>query len=247
MMFAHGFGCDQNVWRHLVRAFENGYNILTFDYVGAGQSDLAAYDSIRYNSLDGYAQDILEICEAFHISDAILVCHSVSSMIGLLAAVQNPAAFSQLIFVAPSPCYFNDGQYTGGMEKGDMEALLEVMSSNYLGWSGTMAPVVMGNPDQPELAEELNNSFCATEPDIAKQFARVTFLSDNRSDLGKLTVPSLTLQCTDDVLAPLEVGHYLNDHIQNNTLAILQATGHCPHLSAPAETISQIKAYLHQP
>lgn len=244
MIFAHGFGCDQNVWRHLVRAFETEYTIYTFDYVGAGQSDLSYYDPIRYNSLKGYARDVLEICEAFNITNAILIGHSVSCMIGMLAAIENPSAFSRLIFVAPSPCYFNDENYVGGLEKADLESLLDMMDSNYLGWSGMIAPMVMGNAEQPELAEELTNSFCATDPDIAKQFARVTFLSDNRSDLLRLKVPSLTLQCSQDMLAPLEIGSYLENYIPANTLKIMTATGHCPHLSAPGETIQIIRSYL---
>jgi sigma-B regulation protein RsbQ len=244
MIFAHGFGCDQNVWRHLVKAFEKEYSILTFDYVGAGQSDHSSYDLIRYGSLKGYARDLLEICEAFHITNAILVAHSVSSMIGMLASIENPSAFSRLIFVAPSPCYINDGDYIGGLDKPDLESLLDMMDNNYLGWSGTIAPMVMGNAEQPELSEELTNSFCATNPEIARQFARVTFLSDNRSDLQKVKVQSLTLQCSEDMLAPLEVGHYLQSFMPGNTLKIMEATGHCPHLSAPEETIQSIRSYL---
>jgi sigma-B regulation protein RsbQ len=246
MIFAHGFGCDQNVWRHLIKAFETEYTILAFDYVGAGQSDLSFYDPVRYGSLKGYARDLLEICEAFQITNAILIAHSVSSMIGMLAAIENPSAFSRLIFVAPSPCYINDQDYVGGLEKADLESLLDMMDNNYLGWSGTMAPMVMGNAEQPELAEELSNSFCATDPDIARQFARVTFLSDNRSDLKKLKVQSLTLQCSQDMLAPLGIGHYLEEHVPGNTLKVMEATGHCPHLSAPQETINLIRSYLNQ-
>jgi sigma-B regulation protein RsbQ len=244
IIFAHGFGCDQNVWRHLIKAFENDYTILIFDYVGAGQSDLSFYDPVRYNSLKGYARDVLEICEAYAITNSIFIGHSVSSMIGMLAAIESPSTFSKLIFVAPSPCYINEADYVGGLEKADLESLLDMMDSNYLGWSGMTAPMVMGNPERPELGEELTNSFCTTDPDIAKQFARVTFLSDNRSDLLKLKVQSLTLQCSQDILAPLEVGYFLKHHITGNTLKIMSATGHCPHLSAPDETIQMIRSYL---
>jgi sigma-B regulation protein RsbQ len=215
-----------------------------FDYVGAGQSDLSAYNSSRYSTLDGYAMDVLEIMEALKLSDIIFVGHSVSSMIGVRAALRNPSGFSKLIFVSPSPCYINDAGYLGGMEATDLDGLFAMMDSNYLGWSASMAPLIMANSDQPELGEELASNFCATDPDIAREFARVTFLSDNRSDLQNLRVPSLTLQCAEDILAPLEVGYYMNNHTPKNTLAILKATGHCPHLSAPQETISAIDSYI---
>jgi sigma-B regulation protein RsbQ len=244
MMFAHGFGCDQNVWRYFIKAYKEQYKLVVFDFVGAGQSDLSAYNTLRYSTLDGYALDILEILEALNLSEVIFVGHSVSSMIGVRAAIKQPELFSHLIFVCPSPAYINDGEYTGGMERADLEGLFAMMDSNYLGWSSAMAPLIMGNPEVPELGEELTANFCATDPDIAREFARVTFLSDNRADLGKLTVPSLTLQCTDDMLAPLHIGHYVKKHISNNILTILKATGHCPHLSAPVETIDAINRYL---
>lgn len=244
MMFAHGFGCDQNVWRHLVNAYKNEYKIILFDFVGAGQSDLLAYDAMRYSSLDGYAADIIEIIEALNLSNIIFVGHSVSCMTGLRAAILQPGYFSKLIFVAPSPCYINDGEYVGGLNRDDLEGLFTMMDSNYLGWSSSMAPLIMGNAHIPELGEELTANFCATDPDIARQFARVTFLSDNRADLNKLTLPSFTLQCKDDMLAPLAVGYYINAHTSNNTLEILEATGHCPHLSAPVQTIEAINGYL---
>jgi sigma-B regulation protein RsbQ len=244
ILFANGFGCDQNVWRNITPAFKGQYQLITFDYVGAGQSDLSAYDPLRYNNLDGYAMDVLEIIETLALSDVIFVGHSVSCMIGVRAALKCPSYFSKLIFVSPSPCYINDAGYVGGMEKSDLDGLFEMMDSNYLGWSGTMAPLIMGNGDHPELGEELTANFCATDPDIAREFAKVTFLSDNRADLQNLRVPSLTLQCTDDILAPLEVGYYLNERTPANTLVILKATGHCPHLSASEETIREIYNYI---
>jgi len=244
MVFAHGYGCDQHVWTDIAYSFEKDYKLITFDYVGAGQSDLSAYNKDRYSTLDGYAQDILEIYETLNLKDTILVGHSVSSMIGLLAAVQRPELFSKLIFLGPSPRYLNDGAYFGGFERADLEDLFAMMDNNYLGWSRALAPSIMGNQDRPQLGDRLTNSFCATDPEIAKQFARVTFLSDNRKDLERLTVPSLTLQCTNDIIAPVQVGQYMHEKMQNNTLVIMDATGHCPHMSAPEETIQVMKTYL---
>ena len=244
IIFAHGFGCDQNVWRHLIQAYQNRYQLVLFDFVGAGQSDLSAYNSERYQSMDGYVADVLEVIEALALKQVIFIGHSVSCMIGARAALAQPAYFSDLIFVAPSPCYFNDGDYMGGMEKEDLEALFNMMDSNYLGWSGDMAPLIMGNADRPELSGELTANFCATDPDIAREFARVTFYTDCRTDLKSLTVPSLTLQCAEDILAPIVVGQYINQHTPGNTLVLLEATGHCPHLSAPAKTIEAIDGYL---
>ncbi|WP_207535632.1 alpha/beta fold hydrolase [Desertivirga arenae] len=244
MVMAHGFGCDQNVWRHLIKAFETEYKVVVFDYVGAGQSDLDAYDPKKYSSLDGYAEDVHEVIQTLALKDVIFIGHSVSCMIGLRAAIKYPQHFQHIIMVAPSPSYINTDDYIGGMNREDIEALFEVMDANYLGWSASMAPLIMGNPDAPELGEELAANFCATDPEIARQFARVTFFSDNRSDLQNLPVKSLTLQCSDDILAPLEVGFYIEKHTPQNTLAILNATGHCPHLSAPEETIAVIKSYL---
>jgi sigma-B regulation protein RsbQ len=244
MVFAHGYGCDQQVWSDIIKGFEDDYTIVTFDYVGAGRSELDAYSSQRYSTLNGYAQDILEVYEALGLKDTILVGHSVSSMIGLLAAVEQPELFSKLIFLGPSPRYLNDGDYFGGFERQDLDDLFAMMDNNYLGWSRALAPSIMGNPDRPELGERLTNNFCATDPEIAQQFARVTFLSDNRADLPKLTVPSLTLQCSKDIIAPIQVGQYMHDHLQHNTLVIMDAEGHCPHMSAPAETIRQMQAYL---
>lgn len=244
MIFAHGFGCDQNVWRYLVKAFEDSYRIILFDFVGSGQSDLTAYSTHRYSSLDGYASDVLEILEELDLRNVIFIGHSVACMIGLKAAIARPEYFQNLIFVAPSPSHMVDGSYNGGMERAHLEALFDVMDSNYLGWSSTMAPLIMGNPERPELGEELTANFCATDPDIAREFARVTFLSDNRPALKMLKTPSLTLQCSSDMLAPIEVGHYILENTTNNTLTILSATGHCPHMSHPEETIRAISSYL---
>lgn len=246
IIFSHGFGCDQNMWRFVAPAFEVEHQVILFDHVGAGNSDTLAYSSRKYSTLNGYVQDVIEILEELKINDAIFVGHSVSAMIGVLAAVERPDLFSQLVLVGPSPCYINDPvtNYIGGFEKSDIEALLESLDSNYLGWSAAMAPVIMGNPQNPSLGDELTNSFCRTHPEIAKQFARATFLTDNRLDLNKLVVPALVLQCMDDVIAPICVGEYVASSIKNATFHQMAATGHCPNLSAPEETIEAIKNYL---
>jgi sigma-B regulation protein RsbQ len=244
MLFAHGFGCDQNMWRFVTPAFEKDYQIILFDHVGAGKSDLNAYSKKKYSTLQGYADDILEIITALKLKDVIFVGHSVSAMIGALAAMKAPELFSRMIMIGPSPCYINDGDYIGGFARKDIEGLLESLDDNYLGWSRTMAPVIMGNPDEPSLGEELTNSFCRTDPEIAKQFARATFLSDNRKDLPSLKTPSLILQCSEDVIAPTVVGKYVTEKIAHGTFHQMKATGHCPNLSAPEETIEAMKKYL---
>lgn len=244
MIFAHGFGCDQNMWRFITPAFEQDYKIVLFDYVGAGNSDVNAYNRDRYADLNGYAADVIEICEALSISNAIFVGHSVSSMIGLLAALKQPSYFSQLIMVGPSPCYINDSGYMGGFERKDIEELMETMERNYIGWANFLGPAIMKNSDRKELTEELVESFCSTDPVIARQFATATFFSDNRQDLPKLKVPSLIMQCSDDIIAPLAVGDYLDKNLPNSTLKVMGATGHCPHMSAPEETIQIIREYL---
>ena len=244
LMFAHGFGCDQNMWRFITPAFESRYKIILFDYVGAGKSDISCYNPERYANLNGYAMDILEICEALKLNEVILVGHSVSSMIGLLAAIKRPDYFADLIFIGPSPCYINDDNYVGGFEKKDLEELLDTMDKNYIGWANFLAPAIMKNPHRPELAAELTESFCSTDPKIARQFAMATFFSDNRRDLSKLSKPSLIMQCSDDIIAPDPVGPYMHAHLPQSTLQILKATGHCPHMSHPEETISVMDAYL---
>jgi sigma-B regulation protein RsbQ len=244
MVFAHGFGCDQEMWRLVVPEFETDHCVVLFDHVGSGRSDLSAYDPVKYGSLDGYAADIVEICRELDLSDVVLVGHSVSAMIGVLAAAQAPELFGALVMVGPNPRYVDDGDYTGGFSRDDVVALLESLDSNHLGWSAAMAPVIMGNPDRPELTTELANSFCRTDPDIARQFARVTFLSDNRADLPGVRVPTLVLQCTADAIAPEVVGRYVHAHVAGSVYTLLSATGHCPHLSAPAETTAAIRSFL---
>ncbi len=244
MVFAHGFGCDQHMWRFVTPAFEDDYKLVLFDYVGSGKSDLSAYDPLRYSTLDGYAQDVLDVIRALDLRDVIFVGHSVSSMVGVLAAKREPERFAKLIMVGPSPRYINDGDYVGGFERADIEGLLDLMDKNYIGWASFLAPVVMGNADRPELQAELNASFCSTDPKIARNFATATFFSDNRADLADLRVPSLILQCAEDAIAPVEVGRYVARSVPAGTLRMLKATGHCPHVSHPDETIDAIREYL---
>jgi sigma-B regulation protein RsbQ len=244
IVFAHGFGCDQNMWRFIVPAFESDYRIVLFDYVGHGKSDASAYDRARYDSLQGYAEDVLAICRALGINNGVFVGHSVSAMIGILVAKAEPSRFDSLVLIGPSPCYVNQDGYTGGFSREDIEGLLEFLDANHLGWSSQMAPIIMGNPERQELTTELTNSFCRTDPQIAKDFARVTFLSDNRRDLAEVRAHCLIVQCSNDVIAGEEVGRYVHQHIAGSEFALLNATGHCPHLSAPAETIAAIRSFL---
>ncbi|GAB3800750.1 sigma factor SigB/phosphatase RsbP regulator RsbQ [Spirosoma humi] len=245
MLFAHGFGCSQQMWRFITPAFEENYRIILFDYVGSGASQLGAYNTERYGNLNGYAQDILDICSGLDLADVIFVGHSVSCMAGLLASLKAPERFSRLILIGPSPCYINDGAgYTGGFERTDIEELLLTMEKNYIGWANFLAPVVMNDPAQPAMSQELTESFCSTDPIIARQFAQVTFLSDNRADLAKSSIPALIIQSTQDLIAPVEVGTYVHQQLRDSELVLLKATGHCPHMSAPEETIQAMKAYL---
>jgi sigma-B regulation protein RsbQ len=244
MVFAHGFGCDQNMWRFVAPEFEDEFRVILFDHVGAGGSDLAAYDEEKYSSLDGYATDVLEILRALDLREVVFVGHSVASMIGMLAETEEPDRFAQLVMVGPSPRYIDDSAYVGGFAEDDIRELLDSLDSNYLGWSSAMAPAIMGNPDRPELGEELTESFCRTDPAIARRFAAVTFLSDNRADLARVSTPTLVLQCSNDVIAPAEVGAFVHAAIPGSTLVTLQATGHCPNLSAPAETAAAIAAFV---
>jgi len=247
MLFAHGFGCDQNMWRFVTPAFEADYRIVLFDYVGSGRSDVAAYDPERYATLDGYAQDVLDVVHALDLHDVIFVGHSVSSMVGVLAANREPERFARLILVGPSPRYVNDPPYVGGFERSEIDGLLETMDKNYLGWANFLAPAIMKNPDRPELGQELEASFCSTDPVIARNFAEATFFADNRADVREVRVPSLILQCSDDMIAPTAVGDYLHREMPGSTLHQLRATGHCPHMSHPEETIAAIDEYLHRP
>ena len=245
MLFAHGFGCDQNMWRFVTPAFADDYRVVLFDYVGSGKSDLAAYDQERYSTLDGYARDVLDVCHALDLHEVIFVGHSVSSMVGVLAANREPELFERLILIGPSPRYINEApDYVGGFERSDIEGLLETMEKNYIGWANFLAPAIMKNPEHPELSGELAASFCSTDPVIARRFAEATFFADNRADLAGVTVPSLIMQCSDDMIAPSSVGEYLSHALPGSTLRVLRATGHCPHMSHPEETIAVMREYL---
>lgn len=245
LIFAHGFGCDQHMWRFVAPTFEKDYRVVLFDFVGSGKSDKTAYDPERYADLYGYAQDVLEICEAHEWSNAILVGHSVGAMIGLLAAIRKPEYFDRLILVGPSPCYINDlPDYIGGFELEDLHQLFEIMDQNFMGWANYLAPIIMGNAERPELSRELEESFCSTDPDIARRFAKATFLSDYRAELSQVRVPTLILQSDEDVIAPLEVGAFVHRQIPGSELQLMDARGHCPHVSHPEETIRLISSYL---
>ncbi|MCX5071058.1 alpha/beta hydrolase [Streptomyces sp. NBC_00513] len=244
LLLAHGFGCDQNMWRLVAPALAENYRLVLFDYVGSGHSDPSAWDEQRYSSLEGYARDVLEVCEELDLRNVTFVGHSVSAMVGVLAAANAPERFSRLVMVAPSPRYIDEDGYRGGFDADDIDELLESLESNYLGWSAAMAPVIMGNADRPELGQELTTSFCATDPDMARVFARTTFLSDSREDLKTVTVPTLVLECEQDVIAPREVGAYVHDAIPGSRLVTLAATGHCPQLSAPQATASAISDFV---
>jgi sigma-B regulation protein RsbQ len=244
MLFAHGFGCDQNMWRFVTPAFERDYRVVLFDYLGHGASDTGSYDPARYATLGGYAADVLDICAALDVRHGVFVGHSVSAMVGALASAREPDRFDRLVMIGPSPRYVNDDGYVGGFSRADIDDLLDSLESNYLGWSSAMAPVIMGRPERPELGDELRNSFCRTDPAIARQFARTTFLSDNRDDLARVAARTLVLQCADDVIAPREVGQFVHERLPDSVLVQMRATGHCPNLSAPDETIAAIQAFL---
>jgi sigma-B regulation protein RsbQ len=246
ILFAHGFGCDQHMWRLIAPAFEATHRVVVFDHIGAGSSDLAAYDADKYSSLKGYAADVLDICRELDLRDVTFVGHSVSAMIGVLAVNAAPERFARLVLVGPSPRYIDDDGYVGGFAASDIAELLDALDSNYLGWSSAMAPAIMGNADRPALGAELTESFCRTDPAIAREFAAVTFLSDNRSDLADVSVPTLVLQCRDDIIAPVAVGEFVHRSIPGSQLVVLDATGHCPHLSAPQQTLAAIISFLGQ-
>jgi len=244
MMFAHGFGCDQTMWGSVARNFEQDFRVVLFDYLGHGKSDASAYSAERYASLDAYAEDVVEIGRALELRDAIFVGHSVSAIIGALASLKAPEMFSDLVMVGPSPRYIDDDDYRGGFSREQIDELLEFLAENHLGWSAAMAPAIMGNPDRPELGTRLENSFCRTDPDIARDFARATFLSDNRSDLPSVRARTLVLQCSEDIIAPLSVGEYVHAALPRSQFRLLRATGHCPNLSAPDEVTAAIREFV---
>ena len=244
LLFAHGFGCDQKAWKYIQNFFTENYKLVLLDFVGAGKSDLSYYNPEKYASLDGYVNDIIEICDALDLRNAIFIGHSVSCMIGALASIKRPDIFEKLVFIGPSPCYINAGDYIGGFDQETIDSLLEVMEEDYISWAKSIAPSIMNSKNGNELTSELSDSFCAIDPIIAKQFARVTFLSDNKEDLPFIPIRSLTIQCSDDMIAPLAVGQYIHAKTPNNTLRVLDVHGHCPHMSHPTETFNAIKSFL---
>jgi sigma-B regulation protein RsbQ len=244
MVFVHGFGCDQTMWRCMVPAFADRFRIISFDLVGSGKSDCSAYDRAKYGTLHGYADDLLEIVDEFATGPVVVVGHSVSAMIAMLATIKAPSRFAAQVMVGPSPRYINDGDYVGGFDRADIDELLDTMESNYLGWSSNLAPAIMGVPNRPELGQELANSFCRNDPEIAKHFAKVTFLSDHRADVPNSNTPALILQCSDDMIAPRAVGAWLHRHLPRSTLAVIENVGHCPHLSAPTASSEAMDAFL---
>jgi sigma-B regulation protein RsbQ len=246
LVFSHGFGCDQAMWRLMTPAFEDRFRIITYDLVGSGGSDLAAYDCTRYGTLNGYADDLLQVIDEFATGPVITIGHSVSSMIGMLATIKAPDRFLAQVMVAPSACYINDHEagYFGGFDRADIDELLETMEANFLGWSSSLAPAIMGAPAQPALREELTESFCRNDPDIAKHFARVTFLSDHRNDVPQSIIPALVLQCSEDLIAPLSAGDFLHGHLPRSQLQVIDNIGHCPHLSAPTACSQAMAAFL---
>ncbi|SNS11943.1 sigma-B regulation protein RsbQ [Noviherbaspirillum humi] len=244
LIFSHGFGCDQSVWQQVAPAFADDFDVILYDLVGARPSNRASYDPIHYASLNAYANDLLCLMDGLQLEQAQFVGHSVSAAIGAHAAARAPHRFAGLSLVAPSPCYINDGAYRGGMDRAAVLALLDFLAANYFAWAQTLAPTIMGRPTWDGLTLELTDNFCRTDPDVARAFARVTFLSDWRSLLPAITVPTLIMQCRDDALAPPEVGHYMHQQIPGSVLALLEATGHCPHLSAPQETVAVLRRFL---
>ncbi|RPD46827.1 alpha/beta hydrolase [Hymenobacter sediminis] len=244
LLFVNGFGCDQSIWRYILPAFSTQYQLVLFDHVGAGLSDTTAYDLEKYASLEGYAQDVLDICHSLNLQQPILIGHSVGATIGMLAAIREPQTFQRLLLLCPSPCYLNEADYYGGFERDDVVRMLAFMEQDYVGWADMFASVVMGNPDRPSLTAELTHSFCQNDPVIAKQFARVTFLSDNRQDIAQLRVPCLLIQCAQDYVAPREVGEFLQAVIPGSTLVTLPVSGHCPHVSAPTETLQAMEDFM---
>lgn len=244
LVFAHGFGCDQYVWKDIAPAFEDRYRVVLFDYVGSGKSDKTAYSEERYSTLAGYKQDLLELCDALGLDNIIFVGHSVSSMIGMLASIERPELVEKMVMIGPSPNFINDGDYYGGFERSDIEGLLDMMEVDYERWAAYLAPVVLQNEDRPDLAEDFEEVLCSNDPAIMRQFAEVTFTSDVRGELQKLTVPTLILQTSFDAIAPVKVGEYVHGQLPNSELMLMEATGHSPHVSAAEETIAKIKTYL---
>lgn len=246
IVFAHGFGCDQSVWRDVAPAFCKDYRVVLFDYVGSGNSDKEAYSIERYESLRGYSQDIIDICDAMDLKNIAFVGHSVSGMIGALASIERPDLMEQMIMIGPSPYYLNEPGYSGGFDKTDVDALLDMMEINFREWAKYLAPVAMGEAAEPDMTKSFENTLCSNDPNIARKFAEVTFTSDSRDVLGEVKTPTLILQTQYDAIAPVEVGQYIHANIPSSELVLMEATGHNPHISYPEETVACISAYLNK-
>ena len=244
LVFAHGFGCDQNAWNYIKNFFIEEYKLVLLDFVGAGKSDLLSYDPQKYASLEGYVTDVIEVCDELGLRNAVFIGHSVSCMIGALASIKRPDMFKKLVFICPSPCYISKDDFESAFDQDTIDGLLEVMEEDYITWARETAPTIMNAQNGVGLTNELSGSFCSIDPIIAKQFAQVTFLSDNRKDLPLIPVGSLTIQCSDDMIAPISIGRYINENAPNNTLKVLMAHGHCPHMSHPTETSQIIYTFL---
>ncbi|USQ97499.1 alpha/beta fold hydrolase [Caulobacter sp. RL271] len=240
LLFAHGLGCDQTMWR-LVAPHFDGTRVVLFDHIGAGGSDASAYDPEKYAGLGGYADDVLEICETLNLRNVVFVGHSVSAMIGVLAAARRPDLFAGLVLIGASPRFANDGDYVGGFDMRDLEELLDLLEKNQLDWSAAIAPAVV---DDAAWQSEWRESVCRVDPVIAGDFARATFLSDHRADCGQVTTPTLLIECSDDTLAPAQVGAFVQAAIGGSRRVILKATGHSPHLTSPAAVVAAMRDFL---
>lgn len=249
LLYAHGFGCNQTMWNRVTPAFKSTHRQVLFDYVGSGQSDMASFDAKRYSSLQGYAQDVLDVCDTLGLRNGVtFVGHSVSCSVGLLASIARPELFDRLVLLGPSPCFLNHApDYLGGFEREDLEGLLDLMDQNYIGWANYLAPVVSGEAGESPVSGELSNSFCSTDPVVARVLARTTFFSDNRADLPRVSRPCLILQHRNDSLAPVGVGEYVHEHLKGSTLKVLEVPGHCAHMSHPAMVIDAMREYFNAP
>lgn len=246
LLYAHGFGCNQNMWDRVTPAFQATHKQILFDYVGSGKSDIAAFDAVKYGELSGYAQDVLDICDALDLSGGVtFVGHSVSCSVGILASIARPALFNKLVLLGPNPCFVNHPPaYVGGFEKEDLEGLLALMDQNYIGWAHYLAPVVSAQGEGGAVTAELTDSFCSTDPTVTKVFAQTTFFSDNRADFSKVKVPCLILQHRTDTLAPLSVGEYVHSQLAGSTLKVLDVQGHCAHMSEPLLVVQAMREFV---
>ncbi|WP_186576055.1 alpha/beta fold hydrolase [Aquibacillus kalidii] len=245
MIFAPGFNFDQNVWSKVSKEFEKDYQVVLFDYVGFGESDIHAYDPSKYSTITGYVEDLLDICSELNMSEAVFIGHSIGSMIGMLASIKAPNLFSKLIMIGPSPYLQNEPpHYIGGFEKEDLTGLMDMLDKNYMSWATNVAATIVNDPTSSNIATEIEDLFSQNDPYITRKFADVVFFSDNRKYIPQVTVPSFIIQCSDDIFVPTTVAEYMHKHLSNSTITYAKAIGHCPHLSHPNETIDIINEYL---